>query len=53
MSVADIAKKVGATSALVYVARSKSGRGGNRRPGRRPKVATILSFDGLVTSSPR
>src|SRR5690606_6386776 len=50
MSAAAIAKKVGATTALVYGIKSKEGRGGGakRGPGRPRKTAAPASFDGLA-----
>ncbi len=50
MSPAAIAKKVGATPALVYTIRSKAGKGGGakRGPGRPRKTAAPASFDGLA-----
>jgi transposase-like protein len=53
MSVAEIAKKVGATTALVYVVKSSSGRGTKRGPGRPRKVAStgrgsVNGLDGLL-----
>lgn len=46
MSAADIAKKVGATTGLVYNVKSTMGMAGKRWPGR-PKRAASASLNGL------
>jgi len=48
MSAADIAKKVGCTTGLVYVIKSKMGKSGKRGPGRAAKVGSRSSLDGLA-----
>jgi transposase len=51
MSTADIAKKVGCTTALVYNVKSAAGGSGKRSPGRRgpgrPRRTAAAGFDGL------
>lgn len=47
MSVADIAKKVGCTTALVYNVKSASGKSGKRSPSR-PQQAPSAGRDDLV-----
>ncbi|MFO1077131.1 MAG: hypothetical protein U1E73_05330 [Planctomycetota bacterium] len=47
MSAGEIAKQVGATTALVYTLRSRGG-GTKRGPGRPRKAATATNVDGLA-----
>lgn len=50
MAAADIAKKVGCSTPLVYTIKASMKRGGGgakRGPGRPPKAASSPSFDGL------
>jgi len=47
MSAADIAKKVGCTTGLVYVVKSSSGLASKRGPGRPRKVTASSSLNGL------
>ena len=46
MSAAEIAKKVGATPALVYNVKAQAGKSGRRGPGRPRKVA-VANMNGL------
>ncbi len=48
MSAADIAKKVGCTTALVYNIKSSMGKAGKRGPGRPPRAASPAGLDGLA-----
>lgn len=48
MSAADIAKKVGCTTGLVYNLKSSSGGGSKRGPGRPRKGSTDATFDGIA-----
>ena len=47
MTAAEIAKRVGCTTGLVYVIKSKSGTAAKRRPGRPRKATGSPSADGL------
>jgi transposase-like protein len=49
MSAADIAKKVGCTTGLVYVIKSKMKSTGKRGPGRPPRTrSTSFGLDGIA-----
>jgi hypothetical protein len=48
MSAAEIAKKVGCTTGLVYVVKSSSGMAGKRGPGRPRRAASGTSLNGLA-----
>jgi transposase len=48
MSAADIAKKVGFTTGLVYVLKSKMKSAGKRGPGRPRKASSPAGLDGLA-----
>lgn len=48
ISVAEIAKKLGCTPALVYNVKARLAKGGKRGPGRPAKVARSAGLDGIA-----